>query len=451
MNSKIKILLSLACCLWVSVSGTPRLTVVIAVDGLRADNMEYMRNYWLPGGLRTLQEESAATQVTFDFNVQGDEETLATVLTGVEPSEHGLSLNRYFSRTDGKVHSFFEDENEQGIGTREQVSLRRMVVPTLSDMYRLRYDKYTKVYSVGLQKESALLLAGHSADGCCWLDANTNKWATSTYYNGLPSAADAENMSDRKTDSYEGVKRNSLVADLALRLQEEQQLGMDDTPDLLMLQMSVRKQESKSDCIQGNEDEDTHQAVNLYMGFLIEQLQKRVGKGNVRFVVMGVPRYGQSGERMKQAGIDVREFNLGRATALTSVYLMAIYGYEQWLSGSYGQSVYLNKTLIEDKGQDLHKIERQVADFLTDFEGVRAAYPRHEALLAGEVTRGLAKAYTGDVVVCLQPQWRMMADEETAVDKVIENKVDAPLYILGGGDIRLPASIRATDVIHWLQ
>ena len=188
---------------------------------------------------------------------------------------------------------------------------------------------------------------------------------------------------------------------------------------------------------------------NIYLGFLFEQLQKRVGKTNVQFVLVGIPRHGQSSEQLESVGIQVRPFNLSRAAALTSVYLMAIYGYEKWIEGSYGQSVYLNRSLIEEKGLDVQKIQRQVADFLMDFEGVQAAYPRHEALLVPEVTKGLAKDYIGDVVVSLQPAWRMMADEKTEVDHVLDSQPDVPMYWLQQErSVKLPAVLRATGFVN---
>lgn len=441
------LLLTAAVCMY----GMPRLTVVIAVDGLRSDNMEYMRNLWLPGGLRTLQDDAVETQVKYDFNVQGDNETLATLLTGVQPSEHGLSHNQYFDRKEKQVRSFFEDKSEQGIGTKEQVSLRRMAVATLSDRYRLRYDKYTKIYAVGLQAGPTLLLAGHNANGFCWLDKKTRKWVTSTYCGaGLPAAADAENMSEQKSDNRNAPKINSMVVDMALRLQEQEQMGMDDTPDLLLLQMSVVSSLA-TDRIQGKKDEDIHQGLNQYLGFLIEQLQKRVGRDKVQFVVAGIPRHGQSAEQLERIGIPTHTFNLGRATALTSVYLMALYGYEQWLEGSYGESIFLNRKLIEEKGLDVHKINRQVADFLMDFDGVQAAYPRADALLVPAVTTGLAKAYIGDVVVSLLPGWRMAGDEDKEVDHVMDSQPDAPLYWLRYDEaVSLPMPLAGVDFVHLL-
>jgi hypothetical protein len=59
---------------------------------------------------------------------------------------------------------------------------------------------------------------------------------------------------------------------------------------------------------------------------------------------------------------------------------MALYGHERWIDGSYGQSIYLNRTLIEQKRLSLETIQRQVANFLMDFEGVQIAMPHYEAV-----------------------------------------------------------------------
>ena len=81
-----------------TLSATPRLTVVIAVDGMSGEALEQMRPYWKAGGLRTLQEEAQQTLIGYGFDVQGGEETLATLLTGQMPSQHGVWYPAYFDR-----------------------------------------------------------------------------------------------------------------------------------------------------------------------------------------------------------------------------------------------------------------------------------------------------------------------------------------------------------------
>ena len=70
---------------------------------------------------------------------------------------------------------------------------------------------------------------------------------------------------------------------------------------------------------------------------------------------------------------------------------MALYGHERWVDGVYGQSIYLNRTLIEQKRLNLETIQRQVANFLMDFEGVQIAMPGHEAMTYPALGSSLCK------------------------------------------------------------
>ena len=55
----------------ISLSATPKLTVVAVVDGLTTDNLSLLRPYWQQGGFRTLSEEAFQTTVTFPHLVYG--------------------------------------------------------------------------------------------------------------------------------------------------------------------------------------------------------------------------------------------------------------------------------------------------------------------------------------------------------------------------------------------
>ncbi len=436
---------------------SPRLTVLIAVDGLNKDNMELLQPFWQAGGLRTLQEEADKAYISYPFDVKGGNETLATLITGSMPSQHGLWYDQFFKREDREVHSFFEDKDETGIGTASSYSLRRMPVPTLTDLFRVKYGKRAKVYAVGQQAASTMLLAGHSADACCWLDKETHRWVTTSYYaNGLPSAADEENISGRIDEMCHSVwqpkmnpssylkpseqemrqgfyyttgdvlhtspKINSLVIDMALRLQQSEQLGTDGIPDMLLLNLTTLSPQTVSDQIETAEQEEMYITLNQYLGFFLQQMEERIGKDNLQVVVVGLPKKGQSTALLQQMGLTYKPFVLGRAAALTSVYLMALYGHERWLDGYWGNAIFLNRTLIEQKQMDLHTLQQQVADFLMDFEGVQVAYPRNEALLVSDITNKYAKHYIGDVMFNLQPSWLLCQEENEVLDNVSDTQ-----------------------------
>ena len=427
----------------------PRLTVCIVVDGLRQDNLELLRPYWSQGGLRTLQEEGYQTSFAIPHAIYGGDETTATLLTGVLPREHGYSMDRYFRRSDRSVQPLLQDETVTGIGTAKAYSPRALLAPSLTDRLRLMAGKQARIYAVGLRPETTVLMAGHCANACCWIDAEQRRWVSTSYYDeGLPDEADQMNVSGRfeqimqrewtprlNISSYtsptdEERKRpfayrseevllhspaaNELVVELALELQRSKHLGVDATPDMLLLQLTTLSPKAQSDRILSAEQEDLHLWLNQDIGFLMEQLDKRLGAENYQILVVGRPVYGIGTAPLSDAGLTVSQFNVDRAAALACTYLMALYGHERWVDGGYGQSIYLNRALIERKQMSMQTIQQQLAAFLMDFEGVQFAFPPSDVPQQPELFPSYTKRCFGDVLFTLQPGWQM-----TANDKVV--------------------------------
>lgn len=459
----------------------PRLTVVAVVDGLTTENLAMLRPYWQQGGLRTLSEEAYQTTVAFPQLVYGGNETTATLVTGETPDRHGYTMDTYFSRRDRRIHAMLTDEEVHGIGTSIHIGPKALLARTITDRMRILYPA-AKIYAVGIQPETTVLLAGHAANACCWIDAASHKWvATAAYTEGLPTAAYDYNNGGRfdilaahqwtprmdipmynhpteqerkKSFSYavkdiltKSPEANTLVIELALALQKDQKLGTDATPDLLMLQFNTLSPLAQSDAIESAEQEDMYLRLNQDLGYLMEQLDKRVGRANYQIMVVGRPVLGTIAQTLSDLHMPVQQFNVDRAAALTGTYLMALYGHERWVDGSYGQSLYLNRTLIEQKRLSLETIQRQVANFLMDFEGIQIAMPGHEAMLHPLLGATLCKRHTGDVVFVLQPGWQLMQDERHAIDRVIDDKPAVPLMLWSGTLRPMPQNqLTATDV-----
>lgn len=463
------------------LNAAPRLTVVAVVDGLTTENLAMLRPYWQQGGLRTLSEEAYQTTVAFPHLVYGGNETTATLVTGETPDRHGYTMDTYFSRRDRRIHAMLKDEEVHGIGTSIHIGPKALLTRTITDRMRILYPA-AKIYAVGIQPETTVLLAGHAANACCWIDAASHKWvATAAYTEGLPTAAYDYNNGGRfdilaahqwtprmdipmynhpteqerkKSFSYavkdiltKSPEANTLVIELALALQKDQKLGTDATPDLLMLQFNTLSPLAQSDAIESAEQEDMYLRLNQDLGYLMEQLDKRIGRANYQVLVVGRPVLGTSAQTLSDLHMPVQQFNVDRAAALTGTYLMALYGHERWVDGSYGQSLYLNRTLIEQKRLSLETIQRQVANFLMDFEGIQIAMPGHEAMLHPLLGSTLCKRHTGDVVFVLQPGWQLMQDERHAIDRVIDDKPKVPLMLWSGTLRPMPQNqLTATDV-----
>lgn len=479
---KIHIYITLILSLFtLSVFSMPRLTVVVMVDGLTTENLNTLRPFWQQGGIRTLSEEAFQTTFAYPHLVYGGNETTATLVTGVTPDRHGYTMDTYFSRRDRRLHAILEDETTHGIGTDIQVSPKALPAQTITDHMRLLYPN-AKIYALGIYPETTVLLAGHAANACCWLDPEKKEWvATAAYSEGLPNAAFEQNNNARiatlaarewtprmdipmymaptpqerkKGFRYEvgsvlrhAPEANTLVIELALALQQDQKLGTDATPDLLMLQLNSLSPQAQSDRIESAEHEDMYLHLNQDLGFLMEQLTRRIGRDNYQILVVGRPILGISEQALSDIHMPVQAFNADRAAALTGTYLMALYGHERWVDGVYGQSIFLNRTLIEQKRLNLETLQRQVANFLMDFEGVQIALPGYEANRYPILGASLSKKHTGDVVFMLQSGWRLMLDEKNTVDNIIDDSPESPLLFWSGTLHPMPqGKITATDV-----
>ncbi|MCQ2334656.1 MAG: alkaline phosphatase family protein [Paludibacteraceae bacterium] len=465
----IHIFLLFAC---INLCAAPRLTIVVAVDGMHTQDLELMRPYWPQGGMRTLSEEAFQTDVTLPHLVYGGIETITTLMTGATPMEHGIAMDHFFSRNDREIHHILEDKSQTGIGQNINASPAAILSMTLSDRFRLANGDKAQIYAIGLDPYTTICMAGHSANACCWLNTQSMRFATTTYYSeGLPADADRLNTSGRlalynskewwprmdiaqyiqptqeekkRKFQYLGLKdgrtpaANELLIEMALNLQQSKKLGEDPVADMLLLQLTVQTPKAKADRIQSAEQEDMYLSLNQNIGYLMEQLDKRIGKSNYQLLLIGLPRLGSSADMLKKAGLPRREFNADRAMALVSTYLMALYGHERWVDGSYGQTIYLNRTLIEQKKLSLDIIRRQVSDFLMDFEGVQGACPATELNLIaneqemGRLRQSLSKKMRGDVVFWLDENWVVMKDDKQMVDYVADRQPKVPLLLWSG-------------------
>lgn len=465
---------ALVLALFFAATGTaaaePRLTVVISVDGLDINALGRLRGYWQQGGLRTLDEEAHFSSVSFPQLVYGGNETLATVLCGTTPSVHGISSDYCFDRQKRKTDNIFHDNKQTGILTDRRLSVEAVKTLTLTDEFRILHTDRSKIYAVGIRPETTILLAGHAANACAWLEPETLSWATTGYYSeGLPAAADEMNIAgrieqlssqpwtprmdipmyinptaqERKSGfSYQqkdvlplSPAANTLVIELALAIQASQQLGTDPQADMLLLGLNVISPSASSDRLESAEQEDMYIRLNQDLGWFIEQLDKRIGNDNYRLVIFGTPRYGSGRRSLARVNMQTRFFNTERISALCNTYLMAIYGHERWVDGGYANNIFLNRTLIEQKKMRIEDIQRKVSSFLLEAEGIRVAFTTNDLPLlpaGGEEEKlrlTLNKHTAGDVVFLLEPLWLIGTDENKLTDRVLDADPLSPFML----------------------
>ncbi len=164
------------------VDGTPRLVLFIVVDQCRADYLERFRPLLRFGLDRLLRESIVFADVRHDHAWTKTAPGHATLATGVHPSRHGIVSNEWYDRELGKVVDSDEDDRWD-----DDRSPHHLLVPTLADRMKELWPD-AKVFGASGKSRGAILPAGRSADRAFWLDDETGRFLTSTYYGATEPA-----------------------------------------------------------------------------------------------------------------------------------------------------------------------------------------------------------------------------------------------------------------------
>lgn len=167
----------------------PRLVVMLVVDQLRTDYLEEYGGGFTAGLQRLIKEGAWFKNGAFPYLNTVTCAGHATIGTGHLPWRHGMILNEWFERSEGRTLPCSEDSESKEIaydGSAAGVgnSARHLLVKTLAEQIGDR-DK-ARVVSMSLKPRSAIMMAGEKADSVTWLNGR-GSWATSTAYTREPS------------------------------------------------------------------------------------------------------------------------------------------------------------------------------------------------------------------------------------------------------------------------
>ena len=435
---------------------TPRLTVIISIDGLNNYEIEAFSKMLDPDGMRRLISGVYNPNATCSYMVTGKTTDYASIMTGSTPHYHGIVASKFYSLIDDDVVSCIEDARYEGINTKNMVSPRLLQATTLADQIKLN-NPQSKVYAIGLTAESAIMLGGHLADGAIWFDDANAGICTSTFYDkGLPRWAQKINRDNilrttcandwqpmfslpsyqyaphgsysnnekptfvnfiNNDDNYDFMKKfrnspfiNDIIKELATRAIRDEHLGTDNATDLLCIEFNAHSPFDAYTLCAENEDLITRLDRNIKS--LLDVIEISVGLEN-SLIVLTAPHNNPTLTPQNDPRLPSGTFNSRRAMALLNSYLMAIYGQGRWVSGYYDKNISLNKSLIEDENIKITEIQNYVAQFMLEFSGVHTAIPAYQIQTATSLPNDMPsrmrnshyKNRSGDVVFTLLPGW----------------------------------------------
>lgn len=347
----------------------------------------------------------------------------------------------------------------------------RLLSPTLGDALKAATGGKGRVVALSLKDRGAVLPGGKKADACYWFDASAGIFITSTYYRDRQHPWAEEYNRGRPADRWFGKPWQRLRADLDYarysgpddvpgegrgvlqgrvfphrmtgglkepgRLYYEalynspfgnelllglvkaalagEKLGTRDTPDLLAVSFSCNDPIGHCWGPDSQEVMDVTLRSDLIVKELLTLLDAQVGKGRYSLVLTVDHGVCPLAEVARAQGHDADRLPTSLLKEEAEEFLEQTYGRGGWVKAAEHPWVYLNQSLIKERGLKAADVEAALAGWLVKQPGIQAAYTRTQ-LLAGVpaddaigrmVRRSFHPDRAGDVAVVVKPYYQI--------------------------------------------
>ena len=460
----------------------PKLVVGITIDQLRGDYLEYFKhNFGEKGFKRLLNEGVVYNQMVYNFPSTDKASATATIYTGTVPFYHGIVSDKKISDNDFTEISSFSDSKYMGNFTTEKLSPLPLKVSTITDELKIASNGKSDVFAFSPYASGALASGGHAASGAFWIENYSGRWATTTFYTNYHSFVDEYNRSDEslnnrisslvwkpklpvqsynafpytqnleafqhklgsnKTNQFFLLKQtpfiNEEVRKMGIKAINNEALGTKEYPDFLALNFYAGNFDNAQDKNYSIEIQDTYKRLDDDIAQVIDAVDKAVGLDNALIFVVSTGYFDEQEVYPTDARLPGGDFKPDRCEALLNMYLMAIYGRENWIKKYHNEQIYFDRKLIEDKNIDYREFQERAADFLIQLAGVQDVVTSYQMLHGAYneaiqvYKNGFHRDITGDLFIELQPGWRVVTpDKPTNHKRVRDNSMAAPALFLG--------------------
>jgi len=444
----------------------PKLVLAIAIDQFRYDYLLRFRPEYKQGFDRLLTRGAVFTNARYEHFPTVTAVGHSTFLSGALPSISGIVGNDWFERETGKVVTSVSDGSVKilgGSGDGGGASPNRLLVSTVGDELKMSDNSRSRVIGVSIKDRSAILPAGHMANGAFWFDSRNGNFVSSTYYfPDLPGWASDFN-SEHPADRYKGTEwmhhrfpaeageklyralpaspfGNELIEAFAERAVEGEKLGQRDATDLLTVSFSSNDAVGHGVGPDAPEVHDISVRTDQIIGKLFQFLDGKVGMQNVLVVLTadhGVAPLPEVNQARKMPG---GRMPAGIVKDTVEAVLAKKYGPGDWITSPSEHSLYLNLDLIREKNLDRAAVNQTAADAALSIPHVFRVYTR-EQLMTGavqndavsrRVTNGFCVRRSADVFILLEPYW-MFGTHGTTHGTAFNYDAHVPVIFMGPG------------------
>ena len=454
----------------------PKLVLAIVIDQFRYDYLLRFRKDYTSGFVRMLEHGANYTDAHYIHATTVTAVGHSTFLSGATPSISGIIANEWYDRKTKETVTSVSDPDAtllSSIPGRPGSSPRRLLVSTVGDELKMKGND-SKVIGISIKDRSAILPAGHMADGAYWYDDDTNEFVSSTYYmkdlpdwarkfNGeerykkiigaswFPFDAKGEGATPFCTMVAGGDQRfcgaieatpwgNELIEEFAERAIAGENLGHHHSPDILAVSFSSNDYVGHAVGPDDPAVRDISIRTDRLLGKLFDYADAQAGAGNTLIVITAdhgvapVPEVNQE-RKMPGGRLNAAVFAMHVNEALSKRF-----GRGNWILPGSMSMPYLNLELARKWRADPAEVERVAANVIRGEDHIARVYTRHDLESGGiqqdSISRAVSVTFfaprSGDLYVIPEPYYMFDAAGTThGLPYAYDNHV--PLLVLGPG------------------
>ncbi len=450
---------------------------------------KYEEKYGEGGFKRIIKEGFNFKNAHFNYTPTVTAAGHASIYTGTTPSIHGIIGNSWFNQFEESEVGNSVDTKEVIIGSKKVnkngVSPRNLLSTTISDQLRLGSNFKSKVISVSLKDRGAILPGGHTANAAYWHDFRTSpgyfvsssyymdslpEWVTSFNESGIASnylayvwdtlyPIETYSESDVDDNTYERTLRgksapvfpydfnelrktyreleveyqmlwvspkgNTILTDFAIKAIENENLGADDTTDLINISYSVPDVIGHTFGLQSIELQDIYLRLDKEIERLLNYLDKTLGEEGYLLFLTSDHGAIQNASYLEKHKLPTGIARINDYEKTLTQHLKTKYAKDSLLLRFDYERIYLNRALISKHGLDLKSVQQEVSDFLMTLEGVSTALTASELQtkeyrtgIKSQLQNGYHPKRSGDVLLAFDPGLIQSTDPELEIMNV---------------------------------
>ncbi len=338
----------------------PKLIVNIVIDPLSSDWIKNSKEYLSQGGiLKLINEGKSFSSATVGNALASRASSLASISTAAPPSVHGIVGSSWYNRLKREEVFSTEDYLVKTIGESGQLS-KNSATHLLSTSIGDQIFTCTggKVISICLEADAAILAGGHKTNGSYWFDSYTGNWISNKAFidktpqwvidfnnsnnpdhymsqewdlilsqdaykncnsddnpyemgmlgNKISFPYRLRRMSHNVTKGkYEVIKTtpfgNTLTTNFAIASIYNEQLGLDDKPDILYITFTAFNRIIAKYGYESVEFMDALLRLDMEIQHLLYVLSENIGKENLLVVLTATHGSSWNADMAKASGL----------------------------------------------------------------------------------------------------------------------------------------------------